>query len=248
MPNSNSFKIIKYKFGNIYRAISSPWLQKNFKVEDISNIFGSSFGSNGWHPIIKTLQEYDSDPEIKIEKTSLWSFHKKFLPKSITMFTGKEINTSLPTFIYPWGNFNNGLETSDKNQYLSRFCGPSSDEFINDEYERIISLYKSLRAYGYTPKKYPHSYIGGTILKKNDGQSKFIVMQGNHRTAIFSHLGYTNLDVRLIPNSINYVLEKDLYKWIMVKNRVCTENEAIKIFNLFFEEDGSHIYNVINSS
>ena len=44
------------------------------------------------------------------------------------------------------------------------------------------------------------------------------------------------------------VLEKDLYKWIMVKNGVCTENEAIKIFNLFFEEDGSHIYNIINSS
>ena len=84
-------------------------------------------------------------------------------------------------------------------------------------------------------KKYPHSYIGGTILKKNDGQSKFIVMQGNHRTAIFPSRLH-NHDVRLIPNSINYVLEKDLYKWIMVKMECAPKMKQLRYLIYFLKK------------
>lgn len=247
MPNSDYYEILRYRLGNVLRTINSPWLQKKFKIDDISNIFASSFGSNGWHPIVKTLEEFDLNSSISVDKTSLWKYHKNFLPKSISTLINKEINAALPTFIYPWGSFNDGSSISEKNQKLSRFCGPSSDQFINDEFKRIIALYKNLKISGYTPRKYPHSYIGGTILIKNNGQTRFIVMQGNHRTAIFAHLGYKNLDVRLIPNALNYVREKDLSKWIMVKNASCSENDAKKIFNLFFEENGGHIFNLINS-
>jgi hypothetical protein len=248
MAKKSYFKFIKYKIGNFSRTLSSPWLQMNFKMESISNIFASSFGSQGWHPIIKTLQEYDSDPSIDIKKTSLWMYHKNFLPTSISMFLSTKINTNLPTFIYPWGSFNEGSPVSKKNQELSRFCGPSSDQFIEDEYKRIIFLYESLKSNGYTPKKYPHSYIGGTILKKNNGETRFVVMQGNHRTAIFSHLGYKSLEIRLIPNSLKFVYEKNLSEWVMVKNGMCSEEEAIKVFNLFFEQNGKHITDYIKAS
>jgi hypothetical protein len=163
------------------------------------------------------------------------------------MFVNKEINTNLPTFIYPWGSFNGGLSFSKKNQELSRFCGPSSDEFIEEEYKRIIALYEILKVSGYTPRKYPHSYVGGTILIRENGETKFIVMQGNHRVAILSHLGYRNINVRLIPSSLKYVYEKNVYEWIMVKKNLCNEKDAIKIFNLFFEENGNHIKNYIHS-
>ena len=70
-------------------------------------------------------------------------------------------------------------------------------------------------------------------------------MQGNHRTAIFAHMGYEELKVRLISNSIKYVFEEDSADWIMVKKGYCKEPEAIQIFNLFFEQNGSHIKDII---
>jgi len=246
MPDSSNYKILRYKLGNVLRTINSPWLQKKFEIDNISNIFASSFGSTGWHPIIKTLEEYDLNSTISVDETSLWKYHKNFLPKSTSTLINKKINASLPTFIYPWGSFNDGSSISKKKQKLSRFCGPSSDQFIQDEFIRTIALYESLKISGYTPKKYPHSYIGGTILEKNNGQKKFIVMQGNHRTAIFAHLGYKNLDVRLIKNALNYVREKDLSKWTMVNKGQCNESDAKKIFDFFFEEDGHHILNILN--
>jgi len=240
MPK-NVFPLIRYTIGNIYRSISSPWAQYQFNVSDISNLFGCNFGLNGWHPIKETIKEFDLNNSINPQDTTLWKYHKNFEPKSISYFIDFDIDCDLPTFVYPWGTFNSGEITSKKIISESRFCGPSTDKFIYEEYNQIIKLYKKLKLEGYRPKEFPNSYIGGTIMKAESGDMRFIVMQGNHRLSILSYLGIEKIDVRLISNAIHFVNESEISSWPLVKNKTCSVKDARKIFNFFFYEKGDYI-------
>ena len=58
-----------------------------------------------------------------------------------------------------------------KNPISSRFCGPSSDEFVIREYQRTISLYNEIKSEGYKPSEYPHSSLGEPFLFQGAGKS-----------------------------------------------------------------------------
>lgn len=235
------FKKGKYCAGNFYRFLTRPWLQFDISVDLVSNIFGCAFDKKGWHPIVQTLREYDECPSINYKQTTLYEYHKKFAPSSTNGFINSEIICQLPLFVYPWGTFNDGSLNSFKDPSLSRFCGPSTDQFILDEFDRIVTLYKNLKETGYKPNRYPNSYLGGTILKRENGAIKFVVMQGNHRMAVLSHLGYQRIEVRLIPQALKYVKEEEVLKWAAVREGLCTKDDALNVFNFFFQENGSYI-------
>ena len=243
MHKTEYVKRLRYNLANIYRLMTIPWCQYNIPITKISNLFGCSFGPKGWHPIISTLQEYDKNQKITYNKTTLYQYHKNFTPKETNYFIPSVLNTKLNLFIYPWGTFNGGLLHSTKVVQNSRFCGPSSDQFISDEFDRIILLYNELKKHGYKPRKYPNSYIGGTFLKRENGDYRFIVMQGNHRLSILSHLNYSQITVRLIPESLKFIKESNITNWVAVKSGNCKIDDARKVFNFFFEENGSHIKN-----
>ena len=150
----------------------------------------------------------------------------------------------LPLFIYPWGSFRKD-DNFIKDSRNSRFCGPSSDLFIKEELKRIISLYKDLKKNGYTPMVYPHSFIAGTWLESCSGNKVFVVMQGNHRMAALSFLNHKRIEVRTVPYLKGIIKEKDIKKWPLVREKICEENNARKIFNFFFENNGQHISNLI---
>ncbi len=234
----------KYQFGNIIRIANKPWRQYSIKPEMATTIFGASFGKNGWHHIKKTLEEIDSYKGIKIDETSLYRYLKNFCPQSISDLVGITDEEPLPLFMYPWGSFSkdNNLIKSPLN---SRFCGPSTDFFIKEEYKRIIALYENIRNSGYTPMIYPHSFIGGTWLESSAGEKVFVVMQGNHRMAILSFLNHQSIEVRTIPGVKRIIKEKDLRNWNLVRKKRCKEENARKIFNYFFEKKGQQIVNLI---
>ena len=235
---------LHYQFGNILRCASKPWKQYSIKPEIATTIFGAGFGENGWHHIKKTFEEINSSQEIVIEETSLYRYLKNFCPASISDLVGIKDEEPLPLFIYPWGSFTkeDNLIKSPRN---SRFCGPSTDLFIKEEFNRIISLYENIKKNGYTPMIYPHSFIGGTWLESCAGDKIFVVMQGNHRMAVLSYMNYKSIEVRTINNAKQIIREKDLKNWPLVRQNRCKEENARKIFNYFFENNGQHIVNLI---
>ena len=243
-----AYQRVHFYLGNVYRFLTKKKFQRKILVSDVRTIFGASFGEEGWHHIIKTLEEYDSDPEIEYDKTTLYQFLKYFNPRSITDVAGTETGCELlPLFNYPWGTFKKNEETSFKDPISSRFCGPSDDEFIKDEFERTISLYKRVKASGYRPWKYGNSFIGGVFLINNAGEIKFVVLQGNHRMAILAHLKYSSVDVREVRGYVTKVLEKDSGKWPLVESGRCSLNDAREIFSLYFRENGKHIKKLLDN-
>ena len=239
---------LHFYLGNIYRFLTQLKFQKEILVNEVSTIFGASFGESGWHHIIKTLEEYDADPNINYKKTTLHLFLKKFTPGSICDFTNYSNNGNLPLFVYPWGTFKNNEEKSEKNPINSRFCGPSEDNFIRHEFDRTISLYEKIKKEGYQPWAYGNTFIGGTFLINNRGERRFVVLQGNHRMAILAHLKHESIKVREVRGYLVEILEKDYDKWLLVKSSKCSLEIAKSIFNLFFRENGMHINKFLEDS
>ena len=127
---------LHFFLGNVFRVLTIIQFQRKILLSEARTIFGASFGKNGWHHLIKTLEEYDADSEIKYQNTSLYRFLKDFTPTSICDLTDEQLSgDTLPLFNYPWGTFKKGEQVSSKDPITSRFCGPSEDEFIKEEFE-----------------------------------------------------------------------------------------------------------------
>lgn len=239
---------LKYYFlGNPIRFITAPLFQYEIEIKYACTIFGSRF-SGGWNHIIETLKEYDNNPNINYRDTSLYSFLKFFKPESVTDLIGCNDQNKLPFFMFPWGKINKNLNIEKKSILNSRFCGPSHDEFIEKEFFGIINLYDKLRIEGYKPYKYPNSFIIGTWLTNRLNDSVFMVLGGNHRMAIFSHLGLKRIKVRTHSMLIRKVNEKEINMWTLVKNDTCSKIYANKVFNSFFNENGKHLNEIINKA
>lgn len=234
--------ITRFYSGNVFRFLSIPFNQITISPSEARTIFASSFEKSGWHHIIKTLEEYDLNPNINYKDTTLYLFLKYFRPKSICdLISNIENQNKLPLFVYPWGTFKKNEYDTKKDPKKSRFCGPSNDVYIKNHFDHIINLYKSIKIHGYKPWSRGNGFIGGTILIKKNGDRRFVVLQGNHRMAILSHLNYKLISVRNIKGYLKKVKEEDLNKFPLVSNRSCSKKTARNIFFLFFEEQGKHL-------
>ena len=238
---------LRYTVGNGLRLLSRPWRQHSILPQDATTIFGCSFGDDGWHHIRRSLVEFDANPKIAANESSMGRYLGYFCPSSISVLAGVDDEEPLPLFVYPWGSFNDGAAVCDKDARLSRFCGPSAAEFIEEEFQRTMKLYMGMRIHGYQPTRFPNSYIGGTWLEAKDGRRRFVVMQGNHRMAVLAHLKAGNVEVRTIPQALSYVRELDIEQWPLVASRRCSAANASRIFNLFFSESGWHVARLVSA-
>jgi hypothetical protein len=231
----------RYECANVWRSASSAWQQTDVAPESCSSLFAASFGSSGWHHIRCTLEEFDRSPEVGYRDTTLYRYLMRFCPTSISDFARPGDGQKLPLFVYPWGTFRVGEETTTKDPWRSRFCGPSTDDFVREEFDRTIALYRRMREEGYQPRRFPHSFIGGTWLERGDGRRRFVVLQGNHRMAILAHLGYSAIAVRPLRGWLARVREEDVKSWPSVRSGACSVDHALGIFSLFFDQTGYHL-------
>jgi len=237
MPDfRESARRIRFWGGNILRFLS-PWRSQALAIQDARTIFGAAFDASGWHHLRQTLAEVDARPGIDIRDTTLHRFLTEFCPPTFSLLLPPTVvDRPLPLFVYPWGTL-----AANKDAAKSRFCGPSSDGFVAEEFKRTMALYRQLKSTGYRPFRYPNSFISGTWLIANDGRKRFIVLQGNHRLAILAHIGVQDLTVRPVPGAIKEVRESEFSHWPLVRSGQCSPEHALAAFRLFFENDGHHL-------
>lgn len=207
-------------------------------IDKAINIFGVSFSDINSHPIVATLMEYRSNPALKYQESQLYRYHTEFCPNDT--FQAFNINAShgdLPLFVYPWGAFRKNYN-EDKDVTKSRFCGPSSDDFILHEFNHIISLYESILSNGYSILKWAN-VLAGTYLIDRSGQYRFVVLQGNHRISVLAALGKTKVLVRTMPGYCEKVEEIKSNNWENVVNGRCEIAMAEQIFSQFFDKENS---------
>jgi len=210
-------------------------------IDQAVTIFGRSFSSDCAHPLVKTIKEYEINPSVDYRDTTLYRYHSKFKPKNTNAALGiKEELDNLPLFQYPWGAFRLNYK-GDKNQFISRFCGPSADEMVADEFHSTIALYMDIKNNGYKLIR-KKSIIGGTFLVKENGEKKFVVLQGNHRMSILSALGYKNILVNTMAGYQEYIREESLKNWVNVDEGCCSSIISREIFHAFFNSKNNVEY------
>ena len=224
---------LRFQLGNLKRLITRGKFQESINPAAAVTIFAQAFDSN--HFIVKFLKEYDENPDLDILSSSLGLFHRGFCPTSTEHALNLPESSCHRVFTYPWGVFGNENKLSTKGCLNSRFCGPSTNDFIISEGLSIIKLYGDLKLSGYKPMRFPNSFIQGVWMVRKGGDRKFIVLQGNHRLAILSHLGLMRVDVRCDQFVTRYVKEASASNWPEVISGNVSLSDASSIFNVYFK-------------
>lgn len=230
----NTFKKNKYELASFRRKITKSKYQYRVSPMDSATIFGHSFSPKANHFLIQFLIEESQGHMGKNRKSAVERFHNKFCPSTTGQALGLNLENDLPLFVYPWGVFGSGAKVTNKNPELSRFCGPSTLKFVNEEKHRMRQLTANLEKGGYKPDQFPNSYIQGVWLTSVSGRQKFVVLQGNHRMAALSFLGYNSIDVRTDLFVVREVRESEILNWPLVEAGLIDEREALLIFQKFF--------------
>ena len=195
---------------------------------------------------METYKQFENEPCLPIEKTVLYIYHNKFQPYGICdCLPPHSVKFRPPWGLYPWGSFKYGLTTPAVNRDRTRCCGPSSLSMITDEFNRMKTLYDKLKKEGYRPWSFGNNHISGIMLETTDNRRKMLIIHGNHRLAALSALGYESLPIRLFEGGRHYLKEKNVKKWHFVKTRECSIDDALKIFRLYFTENGNHIKRIV---
>jgi len=239
------------KTGPLYHALSTLYVYLNrhgqlceVPIEICTNPMGFSFAPNGWNYLIEQLKQFDNNPDIAVKDSALYRFHQRYQPEDMSdlpVSAGAQVNFKPDLFIYPWGSFD--IEKSNsggkaKNSHLTRFFGPSSLALVERDLVNLLSLYEYMKMHGYRPWHFRNAFIGGIFMERRDGQRKFVVLQGNHRTAIMAHLGFENMKARYLKGYYRCINEKDMANWFYVKSGACSEQDAKVYFDSFFILNG----------
>lgn len=205
------------------------------------------FDYKGYHPFIKTLRQYRKNKLLRYEESELYRYYNSFNPKNLSeaLFETNEIESLADIdkykMVYPWKNNiikikgEKGLGIKEGCQY---FGNVSYRKGIL-EFRRLINLYNNIRKKGYNKRK----KCSGYLLEK-DNDYRIVLTGGNHRMAVIAALKHKYARIK-IKNSEAIKL-CFATEWPNVKNNLLNIDEAKKIFNRYFEDDGKNKLERIN--
>jgi len=202
----------------------------------------------GWNPMMPPLQN---------DTKTFRDFFKFFQPKDLSdmYFLGEQFGpSSLGPMELPWLFFSdrqpslgeNGLRTDN---YPSNFFGPSTSKMIDREFKRTQRVLQSIQKQGYRPDRY--SDIRGYFLQL-DGEYRFLVKGGKHRSTTLAHLGFKSIPVRMRPSYPRVIDGDRVGDWPLVRSGQMSEDFALAVMRRFFEFDGTQqrdrIFNLSSGS
>jgi|SRR5690625_2098883 len=235
-------------------------------IEKCVNIYGYQFHLPSSHHFTATLVEYAKNPNIRFKDSKLCKFYEGFTPENLkTLYFSysnlESINHNndspllcynpqvitlpwLPDIVYTTSEVN-GKERSEAGLSFkegSQSFGPVSQAKGNLEFSRLINTYNSISSKGYTVD-YFHNQISGYFIK-SDSDYRFIIQNGNHRTASLAALGIKSIPVIFRYDYPRVIDINDVELWPQVKNGNVTKCDAESIFYAMFQgKDFSAIFN-----
>ncbi|MEM7479502.1 MAG: hypothetical protein AAF483_31335, partial [Planctomycetota bacterium] len=118
--------------------------------------------------------------------------------------------------------------------------GPLEREAGIKEFVRIKGLMESIEKHGYDPNAFPLGLITG-ILLKHEGRKRFLVIHGQHRTAILTAMGHEEILVGSRREGPATIDSSDAENWPHVKSGLISKEAAVLQFSRHFscdQEDG----------
>ena len=226
------------KLFSIMRKLKFMVGSKLVNIEDCKNPLGHSFDPEGYHFLVEALTLYEIHGYDRAE-AYVKNYYQNFRPTNsnfLNVASGVRIEWQIDDpFQYPWGNFSCDDDVIPKKDIINaRICGPNDLNKTESDFRRFIELYENIKRTGMT-----NPIITGAFMLKN-GQLRFIVLQGNHRTAILAKLGIKQIRVKKLDSDKN-VRYEDLKMCMYVRQGKCSLTEAQLYFNTLFDSSGMKI-------
>ena len=238
----------------------------NIPRDLITNEYAFSFADSGWHYFRELIADYETNPGIAVQESTFFRFFKHERVRSIRYLNDilflhepdSQNNSNDYKFYmgtYPWGErdpdgeINGGVpwghhydcieEKMTRDMYGYRrnpWYQPGDEHPLAIEWNQTLQVYHSLKR-GYRPI-WHGTYPEVLLLLRSDGQMRAMVDQGQHRVSSLSHLGYKKLSLLLRRHSMRFIREDEVARWYYVRNGLCTKEQALRMFNAYFELNG----------
>jgi hypothetical protein len=247
---------LKYaRLGLARKLISVP-------TREITDEFAFSLAPEGWNYYCALVAEYQKRPDINLEETTYYKFFQHELVNAVRNLDDvlylhdSEKRTQPGRFkfflgTYPWG----GLTQADSlvggtpfGWYYDSITGkmtrdlwgykqtlwykPNERYTLGFEWNYTLQNYFTLKT-GYRPVLYG-SFPCATLLIRRNGEMRAVMGDGHHRLAVLSCLGYK----QIIVHVVHTIKEAEVDQWYYVKRGQCSREQAIGVFNTFFELNG----------
>lgn len=231
-------------YQNKIRDRKTKSLNNTIKVDLNKLSFDNSININDpMNPLVLTVNEINSNPQINLEETSIYKFFNKFKPTNLSevFFINKseENNNSRLnklnqfTQFYPWHH-----------KYPRKFLvpgmfGPKDISFPLSRFIRLKNLINLIERYGFKPDD--SDQISGYKLKYKDDY-RFVITAGAHRASVLKSLHfethssiYVKYDDFRVDKNFYIINLEDINLWPGVKSGYISEKEAKNLFLSFFK-------------
>ena len=218
---------------------------KRVPVELLTTFGAFSYSQDGWHHYTAALKEMDQDPSAGPENSILRAFYDRFSlqPRDGYLPVHEQDcwQSTKTCYLPPWGG---GRVVTFGNR-MEQWTGPKTDDDIKFHFDHLKTLCVEIKSQGFRPWSYRDGYIRVCILERGDGDLRYLVVGGQHRAAIMSHLGHSSVWVRLQPRHAIYpgtlpyrVKLSEIDSWKEVVSGLFTQQNARSFFESYFKYDG----------
>ena len=236
-------------------------------IEHITDEFAFSLAPQGWNYQCAIAEAYDRNPGVNLEETIYFRFFNNDQINAVTCLQeilfladtqkwNSQNNFKFYLGTYPWG----GLTLDEAGTPFGWYYDQVEDKMTRDlwgykktlwyqpnarytidlEWDITTQLLVKLKS-GYHPWYYL-SFPSVTLLVNSQGEKRGIIVDGHHRLAILSYLGYKEARVEVTK----VVKEKDVEAWYYVKHGYCKIEQALEIFHSFFTLNGRERIEFLN--
>ena len=218
----------------------------SFSIELDKLTFDNSINLNDpINPLVLTVNELNSNPNIELKNSSIYKFFKNHKPKNLTELFFLDKNKSKTklgsrldklsqfTLFYPW------LHKYPQRFLVPGMFGPKDISFPESRFIRLKNLIYLITKYGF--KNEENDQISGYMLSmKND--YRFVITAGAHRASVLKSMFYdkfkyveVSYDNLRVDEKYFKVKLEDIDSWPGVKSGYIKKEEAEELFTGFFK-------------
>jgi len=201
-------------------------------------IFG--YGPKSWHPLKAACEEIIATIDAPYETSTLRRFYATFQPKTVAEAhhlddAGPLGELPVSSLFEPWSLPRPPYDDPFNPQAPSGtpVFGPQSDDAGEVEWQRLRRSVISVRDYGYQPRLFPQGRINVTVLR-SQGEERYLVMHGLHRTAVLSAMGHQRIEVGVDHRNPWIVDENQVDDWPYVRSGFVTRDLAVRNLRRYF--------------
>jgi hypothetical protein len=202
---------------------------------------GFRYGEARFNPYQNYIEGLARGEEPKLVRNQFVEFLRYYRPEHFGEALGVKLSRKYPLWLFPWSRRSGSggwCTTPDEcPDVLTHFShGAISRKRIEMEFRWLENAFNSIKVHGFCPERFK-SIILTRKLVRTDGDSIYLVLDGNHRVSALIALGIIEVPVRFLR--IATVHESDVESWPFVRNGTYSKDDALAVFRVYFDGNSS---------